>query len=253
MTLSQMMNAHLLSGIISTAIMASLLAGCSSTLQQQRESQLAVLMQATDKSRTTLEEFHAGKLPPEHDVHLFLSYHIVNKGLQALDNYEFPLPNDQSITLTLRSIRISAMGALPIVTALASAHTEALSAEIELGVVLVPIEGNTTGTKFRMKVLSFVPRLSWSIFELAKMRFLESLLAVGVDKITEQLPLVELPVAEKIKLGGPASSYRQRIPTGRNSALDLDITVTETLHEGEFAISQYVFLENGLHVFGSVK
>lgn len=195
----------------------------------------------------------SGKLPPEYDVHLYFAYDVVNKALGSLDQYSFPLPSDPSITVTINNIRISGQGASPSVSVSSSARKQNFYADVEVGIVLVPAEENSNGAKLRMKVISFVPKVSWWIFELTKSKFVNTFLNEELAKISEMLPLIELPVSQKIKFGSPSVTRRETIPTGRGSTLELDITIPETTREREIAIVRYAFLETGLHILGSIK
>lgn len=230
-----------------------LLSACTSTDRQRKEGELALLKQATEQSTLVLNEMRAGKFPPEYDVHLYFAYDVVNKALEALDHYSFSLPNDPSVTVTIKNVRVSGRGALPNISLSSSAHKQNLHADLEVGIVLVPAEGNSNGAKLRMKVVSFVPKVSWWIFELTKSKFVNALLNVELAKISEKLPLIELPVSQKVKFGSASATRRESIPTGRGSTLDLDITIPETTREREIAIVRYAFLETGLHILGSIK
>ena len=84
-------------------------------------------------------------------------------------------------------------------------------------------------------------------------KVVNALLNAELAKISEKLPLFELPVSQKVKFGSASTTRRETIPTGRGSTLDLDITIPETTREREIAIVRYAFLETGLHILGSIK
>jgi hypothetical protein len=231
----------------------SFLVSCGSTIKQQKEGQLAVLKQVNATSKATLEGFKSGTLPQKYDIHLFFRYAAVNKALAAIDGYEFPLPNNANIAVKIGSIRLKGIGASPLVSIQASARTGELTADVEIGAILTPISNNATAAALQINVLSFAPRISWWIFELTKIDFVNALLAVELNKIALRLPKIELPVAEKIKIGGTATQKDQTFNTTKDSTLTLRINIPATQRERTLSISNYVFLEDGLHIFGSLK
>src|SRR5688572_4783185 len=90
------------------AFASILLGGCvSSTIREEKEAELKVLRQALGASQDVLQELKTGQIPPEFDVHLFLSHTVVNKALASLEDYRFPLPDDPSITIQIRGLRLA--------------------------------------------------------------------------------------------------------------------------------------------------
>ena len=226
------------------------LIACASTIRQQKEGQLLVLEETLAKSRQTLSELRAGVLPPHFDVHLYLGNDVINKVLLALDDYYFSLPGDPSINIKIAGIRIGNYGSFPTISVSATAQRNELSAELDLAAVLLP--SGDPGV-FKLKVLTFVPKLSWYSYELSKSNFVQALLSVELEKITDKLPMIRFPVAQAIQLGGPAFSNLINFPTGSRSSLDMSVTVPSTLKNREIIITHYVFLESGVHMFGVIK
>ena len=213
-----------------------LLSACTSTDRQRKEGELALLRHATEQSTLVLNEMRSGKLPPDYDLHLYFAYDVVNKALRHLDQYGFSLPSDPSVTVTIKDIRVLGQGALPNVSVSSSAHKDNFNADLEAGIVLLPVEGNSNGATLQMKVVSFVPKVSWWIFEITKSQFVNTLLNEELAKLSQNLPLIELPVSQKFKIGSPSATHSATIPTGRGSTLDVNITIPETIREREITM-----------------
>ena len=240
--------------------LAMVLTGCESTLRQQKEGQLTVLNEIISKTQITLKEIKSGELPPHYDVHIFLSHDVLNKGLSALDNYEFALPNDPTITIVIRNIRIANYGAVPTVFIDAVAKKNSLSAEVDLTAVFLPVtDANARPGDFKVGVLKFVPKIKWVFFEFTKIEFVRALLATELAKITEKLPVVRLPLAQGLKMGGAASSKTETIRTSEpaekteGSTLDIRIDIPSSQRNRKVVITNYVFLKTGIHAFGVLQ
>lgn len=233
---------------------------CQTTEREQKQAQLNVLSETLTVSRSTLEELKAGKLPPAHDFHLFIKHAPLNELLNAFKDYKFNLPNDPSVVVTVKSLSINNYGSLPTVTIDATAIKESISAELYAIAVLVPAGAeDPENISFRLKVLSFVPKLKWYFFELTKLKFVKTLLSAEVSKLTDKLPLINLPVSKTIAWGAPASSNSVTIRTSNpaagtdGSTLDLKVIVPSTETTKKLVVTKYAFISSGLHLFGVLK
>jgi hypothetical protein len=230
------------------------LAGCSSTTKKQKEAELAAVTSAVEVSRDLLGKLRDGKIPPQHDIHLYIAHEVVNKALTALDGYRFLLPNDNSIEVEIRGVRLANAGAVPTVAVDAKAIKGGLQAEVQLTASLVPVDPVKEPGKFSIQVLSFTPRLSGFWFEVTKFRFSQALLAGQLNAIAENLPLIELPITQAIQLGGPAITRDVRVKTSDHpSYLTLRVSIPSTERILQLKVVSYVFLQDGVHAFGVVE
>lgn len=238
--------------------LALFIGGCQSTKKLELEGQLNVLRTASLATTNTLDGIRSGKLPPQSDIYLFFSYSAINQALARIDNYSFPAPGKPDIQINIKSVRVSAIGSSPVLNAEASATNGTLSADITLGMILIPESTSSGKPALRMKVLSFSPKVRWWIFEFTKAKFVQSLLAVEANKLTDKMPVIELPVSQELKLGAPESKNRKSIiligeePEER-ATLTLDITTPSTLRQRELTVVNYLFMDKGLHVYGDLK
>lgn len=253
---------HWREAIISSLVLPLSIAStsCNSTEREQKQAQLNVLNETLSASRSTLEELKAGKLPPAYDLHLFLSHKSINKVLAAVENYKFTLPNDPSIMVTLKSLSISNSGALPTVTMEASAVRGELSADMYAVAVLVPAKtADPDAVSFRLKLVAFVPKLKWYVLELTKIKFVEVLLSAEISRITNRLPVIDMPVSKLVSWGAPASSNSVTIRTSDpapgtdGSTLEMKVNYPSTETTRTLAITNYIFLSSGIHIFGVLK
>ena len=226
----------------------------------KKKAQLNVLAETLTTSRTTLEALKSGELPPPYDFHLYVKHGTLNQIFATLKDHKFNLPNDPSVVVTIKSLSISNYGALPTVTIDANAVRDNISAELYVVAVLVPAEElNSESVRFRVKVLSFVPKLKWYFFELTKFKFVEALLSAELSKITDKFPLLDLPVSKKLTWGAPASSNSVTVETSKpaegtdGSTLELKVGYPSTETTKKLTITHYVFLSSGVHVFGVLK
>lgn len=230
------------------------LTGCSSTTKKQKEAELAALTSAVEVSRDMLGKLQGGKTPPQHDIHLYIAYEVVNKALTALDGYRFPLPNDNSIEVEIRGVRLGNAGSAPAVAVDARVIKGDLQAEVQLTASLVPVDPAREPGKFSIQVLSFTPRLRWSWFDVAKVQFAQALLATELDAIAQNLPLIELPITQAIQLGGPAVTRDVRVKTSDHpSYLTLRVSIPSTERILQLKVVDHVFLQSGVHMFGVVE
>jgi hypothetical protein len=230
------------------------LSGCYSTIKQQKESELAVLTQAAGNAQTTLADLKAGTVPPEYDLHLFVSFSLVNRALEHFDGIAFPLPQDPSITITVRSVRVATYGASPTASVKAIATKGDLDAELDIGAALLPSSDPAEVGKFKLAILSFTPIVRWTIFEPTKAEFVRTLLRVKLDEIASRLPALELPVSKAVELGAKASSRRITIQTSdRPSTIDVLVTLPSTYQQKTLVVGRYLFLNDGVHMFGVLK
>jgi hypothetical protein len=236
-----------------TAIALSMMSGCSSTDRQQKEAELAVLDAALSESKALLADLKAGRLPPQFDVHLYLGLDILNRALAGLDGFQFPLPNDPTVTVKVGKVRVANVGVLPSVSVAAAAARGDLNADVEITGVLTPKRNATMPGIFEIRVLSFTPKVSWLWLELTKFGFVRSLLAAELAKVTARLPTIQLPVSQAVTLGAPGRSEIVQANTGRDSWLKLKIDVPDTKRDRKLVISRYVFVGKGIHVFGGLQ
>jgi hypothetical protein len=233
------------------------LGGCESTLRQQRIDRITALDAALDKSHAVLEELRSGQLPPKYDLHLFLAHKVVNTALSKLEGYEFPSENDPSITISIKSIRIENYGAFPLVSISGTAKRKSLSVEVDLSAILLPSENHdATIGEFKPSVIAITPKLRWWIFETTKLEFVNAILATKLDSLTKRLPLIRLPIAQAIRLGGDAENRPETIitrPDPEGSTLEIMMSIPSTKRNRQLAVTRYVFLQDGVHAFGDLK
>lgn len=233
-------------------MLTSILTGCSSTIKQQKESELEVVSASLDQSNLILADIKSKQIPPYYDTHIYFSNNAFNQALAGFDGFGFALPNDESINIFIESIRISTYGASPVVTLKTKATKGEFTFNVNLTAILIPTSESKLG-ELRLKVLNFTPVAEWYFFESGKADFVKALLAVELNKITDRLPVIQLPVSQAIELGGLERKETVILPTGRDSKLHMEITFPPTKRNRRVEIVRYVFLESGVHVFGVLK
>ena len=233
-------------------LIINILTGCASTIKQQKEAELAVLSDSLNQTKTVLSDIKSGAIPPNYHIHVYLSNLAFNKALTGLDGFSFILPEDETIQITIDSIRISTYGALPTVILKAKAKKDDLIVDIDITALLVGADVDKPGA-MKLKVLHFTPVAKWYFFEFTKSKFIRTLLAVELNKIADRLPTIQLPVSQAFTLGGPERNETVILPTGRDSTLKMAINFPSTRRDRKLEIVRYVFLESGIHVFGVLK
>lgn len=238
---------------IALAFLASLLAGCGSTTLQARKAELAVLAEASAATEKVLARIEDQSLPPDYDVHLFVSFATLNSVLTAIDGYKTIVPGLADASLEIAQVRVGSIGALPSATVAAKVRKNDLEVEVDIGIVLNPITLESGIAALQFRVVHFIPRVQWWIFEVSKIQFVRSLLSVEVDKLTRKLPVVELPFDTSIEFGGPEVRTRLPVETGNESTLEVEVVAPSTTRSKILKVLDYVFIGGGMHVFGRLE
>lgn len=239
--------------VLALACFAPILGGCGSTTLQARKAELAVLAEANAATDKVLTRIQDQSLPPDYDVHLFVSFAALNTALAAVDGYKTAVPGITDASLEIVEVRAASLGALPSAKVAAKVRKDDLEVEVDVGVLLTPITTTSGSTALQFRVVHFIPRVQWWIFEFTKIQVIRSLLSIEVDKLTRELPVVELPFDTAVQLGGPEVRTRVPVDTGNKSTLDVEVTAPSTIRSRQLKVLDYAFVGGGMHLFGRLE
>lgn len=230
------------------------LTACGSTEHQLKQAQLTVLTEAQANTEALLARVQSHSIPvADYDIHAFFKMDVLNRALVGMSGLSLSLPNDDSITVTLREIKLSSLGALPLVSIHGEAAKGDLQAEVEASGVLEPDPGTGPGA-MRIELLTFAPKIRWFWFEVTKARFAKNLIAAEALKLSDRLPRITLPLNQNLAFGAEASSMQHVVPTGGNgSTLTLQITVPSTRRDRTLQVIDTVYANDGIHLFGRLQ
>lgn len=221
-----------------------------STYDELLRSRIALHERAIEQSRNTLGQLQSGGAG-QHQFRIFIANDVVNRALAVLDGRTIRVPDQPDIVATLRSARLSQYGSLPAVTLIASARRGSLTADVTLTAILL---GTEVPGEMRLGVVSFVPDIRWGWLELTKARFVRDLLAVNLDRLSERLPAIRLPIERQIALGGPAYSHDFRFKTSNHpSHLTMRVAVPSTQWRARLTNFRYFFVRDGIYLFGDIQ
>lgn len=239
--------------VLALACFTPILGGCYSTTLQARKAELAVLVEANVATDKVLKRIQDQSLPPDYDVHLFVSFATLNTALAEVDGYTAAVPGTANASLEIVQVRATSLGALPSAKVVARVRKDDLEVEVDVGVLLTPIRTVSGATALQFRVVHFVPRIQWWIFEFTKIQFVRSLLSIELDKLTRELPVVELPFDSTVQLGGPEVRTRVSVDTGNNSTLEVEVTAPSTIRSRQLKVLDYAFVGGGMHLFGRLE
>ena len=239
--------------VFALTCLAPILGGCGSTTLQARRAELTVLTEANAATDKVLTRIQDQSLPPDYDIHLFVSFNTLNTALAAVDGYKTAVPGIADASLEIVQIRAAGLGALPSTTVVAEVRKDDFEVAVDVGVLLTPITLSSGATALQFRVVHFIPRVQWWIFEFTKIQVVRSLLAVELDKLTRQLPVVELPFDTSVQLGGPEIRTRLPLDTGNNSTLEVEVTAPSTILSRQLKVLDYAFVGGGMHLFGRLQ
>ena len=236
-------------------------AGCESTEDELKTAHLKILDKSLTASRSILDQLKNESLPPpKHDVHLFLDYNVVNQIYDAITPYTFPLPANPDVTVSIQSITVRNMGALPTVHLKATARRDALTVPVEaMGTVSIEQAAQTGRLTLGVHVQSFTPKLTWYWFELSKKDLVKTIAASEVRQISEMLPVLRLPLAREVQWGAGAATQHVHIRTSDpvpqtvGSKLEMIVRYPSTETRETITVTDTVFLLSGLHLFSVLK
>ncbi|GKS59781.1 hypothetical protein YTPLAS18_33080 [Nitrospira sp.] len=236
-------------------------AGCESTEDELKTAHLQILDKSLIASRSILDQLKTKSLPPAtHDVHFFFDYNVINQIFDAITPYTFPLPSNAKVTVSILSITIHNIGALPTVHLKATARREALTVPVEATGLVTLVKNRQTGLlTIGLQVQSFIPKLTWYWFELSKGDLVKTILESEVEQISEKLPVLQLPLAHEVQWGASASTQHMTIRTSdpvsqtEGSTLEMKIRYPSTETRKLVTVTDSVFLLSGIHLFTVLK
>ena len=229
----------------------SLLSACANTERELLTSQIALRDAAIEDSGRLLRVLQqTGGSAGSYDYRLYLALEPLNSALAVLNGTKIEIP-ELGATITWKSATIERYGVLPAATLSGSAARDRLDIEVVATAVLVP-----TGTpgELRPRILSFTPRVFWSSIEFTKAKFVRDLLTVELNKVTDKLPTISLPLDQSIVLGGPSYSWDIRFQvTDRPAFIVGRVTIPSTEWITKLQNVRYYFVRDGVYVFGELQ
>lgn len=233
-----------------TLSMACALAGCISTRDVVLKNQIRTYDRAIEASNATLATFQEGGVGP-YQVKLFLRTSSVNQALSVLDGFKLPAPGISNATITLNQARLSRFGSFPALDFSAEAQRSSIKVKVALSATLIP---TSVPGEMKLSVTSFAPDVSVLKFRATKVRFIRDLLSIELDKLTEKMPAMKLPLSQEFSIGAPANSREFRFQTSEKpSYLTVRVDVPSTQWNASVQNVRYYFIKDGVFIFGAVQ
>jgi hypothetical protein len=225
--------------------------GCATTERQLLLSQIDLTDKGIVQSRQMMAQLQAQSGGPgPYDAKIYISTPVLNDALNALSGLTFAIPGIEA-TANVNQVRLTRYGAMPAVFLDAQAKKSHLTVKIVATAVLIPVD---TPGDLKLSILSFVPDVQWYWIDITKWIFVRELLAVQVNKITDQMPIIHLPAQGSVTLGGPAMDQDvtfQVSPTP--SYLTMRIHIPATQWSPTYNSIRYYFLGDGIYAFGDLQ
>lgn len=232
------------------SVPAFFLQGCFSTREALLRDQIRTYDRAIDASGATLQTLQSGGVG-NYQVRVFVKQDTLNQALSLLDGLVMPLPGISGATLRLRKTRLSRFGSFPAVEFDGEAVKGKITVKVELTATLIPT--NKPG-EMKLAVLAFSPDVSIFKFNVTKISFVRQLLAVELDKLTERMPALALPISSEFAIGAPESVADVRFQTSdKPSYLTVRVKVPSTQWKASLRNVRYYFVREGFYVFGEIQ
>lgn len=230
---------------------ALLLPGCISAQRRINANQAELYAEAITETERVARQLEQGG-PGAHDLRFYFGNDFINQSLRVLNGYTIVLPNEPDIDLRITSAELANLGALPALSLSAVAAGGSVSADVLITAVLVP---SGRPHEFRIMVKSLAPNVRFRSLNVSRLPFVDRLLNVRAIDVTEGLPTIRFPVEERVSIGGPAGTAKDRVQTTRNpdSSLAFATTFPATAWTARIVNPRYFFVKNGVYVFGDVR
>lgn len=237
-------------------LVALLCNGCSTRIQQLelKREQLLRIERSTEQTRQLADE--GAFDPTQYDAYLLLNRSLFDTILAAFDKTQFEITaSGRAIVITVNSLRLNLRAGSPAVTVVATAKDlrTGVVANVDLDATLLIERDTTANAPLRMRIIAtrIVPQLRWGMFNLARWKFVQSLLALEATRFTENLPRIDLPVAASFRMGGPAGTQVITLPAGGAQITGV-VRIPPTERRWTLIVEQILSLKNGVHVFANI-
>ena len=233
--------------------------GCSTQgdlLELKRDRLLAIEANAISvRDGIPRESF----IPERYDVYFAMDADVFERAFSEIEGLTFDVEaKGRPIAFSVDRFTTEFRPGSPVVSLAATAVDQRSGIEaavdIDTRLVLTGDPAYPDEMTARIYATRVVPDLRWGPLNFTRSRFVRALLALEVSKLTDQFPAVQLPLSSAFAFGEPARSLDSGpIDTGNNSYIRGRITLPSTEVKGQFVVDNVLFLENGVHIFASVK
>lgn len=240
-------------------LLALVLAGCTTerqVLELRRDRLLAVEANA----QTVRAAIPDGTYDPaRYDMYLAIDADVFQRMFGEIDGTKIEVVSKgRPITIAIDKFATRFRPGSPEVTLAARALDQNTGLDIGLKIdtrlVLEGDPANPGEMTAKIYATRLVPEVRWGPLNFTRARIVRSLLSLEASKLTDKLPAMKLPLAKDFSFGSSARAINSgRIALAGDAWMSGDVTVPDTRTAGHFVVNKILFLENGIHIFGSVE
>ncbi|MEB0113532.1 hypothetical protein QN397_19680 [Variovorax sp. RTB1] len=245
---------HRIVAIVLVAALA-LLTGCgaNNTEEELAQQRLSVLKsEATSLDALKADLGSSGPLEAPGTVSIFISKNLINSALKGAAGVTLPIPNVEGATITIKQIVTDLKVGYPLVTIDAEATKRDLGATFEVvGTARLDTKidpASPSQLLINVALEDFVPRAQWGPFDFKIKGFVNDIIKTKLNSELSNLASIKIPISTEIPLSLPAA----QIPVNFPGAV-AEISTPALNVSGHAAVSRFIVLPDGLHVYGTVS
>jgi hypothetical protein len=210
-----------------------------------------------DQLRTLKTQLETNAFPPANtELGLFVSYAALNDVLAGADNFEFPLPAKQKVTIRIERIRLLTEDGPPVLQI--GARGIARGGRIQLGVqVFAYLFFEQVGSDlfFQVRVKDIAPELTWQCLKVTHLTVAQAIATAKADELALNRLRFPVPTQAIQDLSLRAVDDTVRIDTRNNGSY-----LQGRAHRPEYPYHtkltlltpQPVFLRDGIHLYAKL-
>ena len=183
------------------------------------------------------------------DVQIFIAEKTLNQIMVGLSNEKAAIPGVDNAFVVIESVTADFEPGFPNlkVTAKAVKGSMEIALAIRAGFAFRIAEGPTPEAKIRIHFEEIVPDKNW-FFSPGIKKFVQDLLLVNVQALTDRLPEIALPLETELLLEVPASVQVQRFPVEKGEIIG-ELSVPGFSLKATVKTKEVLISDEGVHLF----